>query len=122
MPAAEPNTWFASYKLAKRFDQDISAVCAAFAVRVENGTVVHARLAFGGMAAIPARARRAETALKDQPWDSAVVEAAIQGLAEDFKPLSDMRATSEYRLRAAGNLLRRFHLATSSKPAGEGAA
>ena len=121
LPAAEANTRFASYKLAKRFDQDISAVCAAFAVRVENGTVVHARLALGGMAAIPARAPRAEAALAGQPWASAAVEAAIQALAEDFKPLTDLRATSEYRMRAAGNLLRRFYLATSADPSGQGA-
>jgi xanthine dehydrogenase small subunit len=101
---------YSSYKVAKRFDQDISAVSAGFAVAVENGNITAARLAYGGMAAIPARARYAEAALLNQAWSSQTIDKAIAALANDFQPLTDLRASGEYRLRSAGNLLRRFYL------------
>jgi xanthine dehydrogenase small subunit len=110
VPAAEPGVLFGSYKLAKRFDQDISAVCAGFAVQVRDGRVTQARLAFGGMAPIPARATHAERALLGSPWTHAAVEAAAAALAQDFTPLTDLRASGQYRLQAAGNLLKRFYL------------
>jgi xanthine dehydrogenase small subunit len=111
LPRAEVR--FRTYKLAKRFDQDISAVCAAFAVTLDgSGTVGSARIAFGGMAATPKRAARAEAALLGQPWDEAAVRRAMALLAEDYAPLSDMRASSAYRMQAAQNLLRRFWLET----------
>jgi xanthine dehydrogenase small subunit len=89
---------FAVYKVSKRFDQDISAVCAAFYADGDK-----ARFGFGGMAATPARAPKAE-----KMWSKGV-EAACAALAEDFKPISDMRASSWYRLTAAQGLLRKFH-------------
>jgi xanthine dehydrogenase small subunit len=98
IPKLAKGARFAAYKLSKRFDQDISAVCAAFHV---NGN--EARFGFGGMAATPARARRAE-----RMWSQGV-DAACAALAEDFKPISDMRASSWYRLAAAHGLLRKFH-------------
>jgi xanthine dehydrogenase small subunit len=98
VPKLAPDARFAAYKVSKRLDQDISAVCAAFCVDSRG-----ARFGFGGMAATPAHARRAETA-----WARGV-EAACAALAEDFKPLSDQRASSWYRLTAAQNLLRKFH-------------
>jgi xanthine dehydrogenase small subunit len=101
---------YASYKLAKRFDQDISAVCVGIAVTVEDDTIAGARLAFGGMAGTPARAPSAEAVLLGQPWSAASWGAAAAALERDFKPLSDQRASSHYRLQAAGNLLRRFYL------------
>ena len=88
---------FGVYKLTKRFDQDISAVCAAFHVGEE------VRFGFGGMAATPARAPTAE-----RDWSQGI-DAACAALAQDFKPLSDQRASSWYRLTAAQNLLRKFH-------------
>ncbi len=98
------------YKLSKRFDQDISAVCGAFNVTVEDGEVRQARIAFGGMAGIPKRAVAVEAALTGRPWTLETVEAARPAFAEDFTPLSDMRASASYRLEAAGNmLLRCFH-------------
>jgi xanthine dehydrogenase small subunit len=93
-----PGARFAAYKLSRRFDQDISAVCAAFHVAAD-GT---ARFGFGGMAATPARAPRAEAAWREGP------EAACAALAEDFRPISDHRASAWYRLAAAQNLLRKF--------------
>ena len=117
VPAEEQGLMFASYKLAKRFDQDISGVCTAFAITTRDGIVVDARLAFGGMAAIPRRAQSAEAELIGQPWGLEACEAAIRALAEDFDPLTDMRATRDYRLAGAGNLLRRFYLEHSDEPA-----
>ena len=117
IPPTPPETLFASYKLAKRFDQDISAVCTAFAVTTQDGIVVSARLAFGGMAATAKRAPGAESALIGQPWSLESCEAAIRALADDFQPLTDMRASNDYRLQAAGNLLKRFYLQHSDEPA-----
>ena len=103
--------WFvASYKVSKRFDQDIAAVCAAFAIDLDGNTVRDARIAFGGMAATPARARRTEAALIGQPWSVQAIERAAQKLSEDFQPLSDMRASRDYRLQAAKNTLTRCFL------------
>lgn len=106
MPAVAPA--FRAYKLSKRFDQDISAVCGAFNVTVEDGRVTAARLAFGGMAGIPKRAAAAEAALLGQPWEEAAVRAAMAAMVRDFAPLSDMRASADYRMRAAQNLLLRY--------------
>ncbi|MCK5768738.1 xanthine dehydrogenase small subunit [Algiphilus sp.] len=100
----------ACYKLAKRFDQDISAVCLGIRIVHDGERIGDARLAFGGMAATPARARHAEAALRGQPLTEAAIEAAVTALAHDFAPIGDMRASEGYRLRAAGNLLRRFLL------------
>ncbi len=118
VPLPRPGLQFRTYKLAKRFDQDISAVCAAFsfvrddAAAGESGIVRDARIAFGGMAATPQRAARAEAAINGQAWTEATLEAAVAMLAEDYAPLSDMRASSAYRMKAAQNLLRRFWLET----------
>ncbi len=98
VPRLAPGARFAAYKLSKRFDQDISAVCAAFCI--QNDEV---RFGFGGMAATPARARQAEAAYAKG------IEAACAGLAADFSPISDQRASAWYRIRAAQALLRKFH-------------
>jgi len=98
------------YKISKRFDQDISAVCGCFNVTVAGGTVTGARIAFGGMAGIPKRARLAEAALLGQPWTLIAAKAAAAAMSADFTPLSDMRASSTYRMLSAQNLmLRYFH-------------
>ncbi|MDE3081527.1 MAG: xanthine dehydrogenase small subunit [Paracoccaceae bacterium] len=96
------------YKLSKRFDQDISAVCGCFNVMVEAGIVTAARIAFGGMAGIPKRAKVVEAALIGQPWTEATVTAALPAFAEDFAPLTDMRASSAYRMATARNMLVRY--------------
>jgi xanthine dehydrogenase small subunit len=106
-PATAPPA-FRCYKLSKRFDDDISAVCAAFNVTVAEGRVTAARLAFGGMAGTPKRAAAAEAALTGQPWTEATVTAAAAALAADFQPLTDARASAAYRLRAAQNMLLRY--------------
>ncbi len=104
------------YKLSKRFDQDISAVCGAFNVTVADGRVQAARIAFGGMAGIPKRAAAAEAALIDQPWTEAVVAQAMAAMAEDFTPLTDMRASSAYRMQTAQNMLMRYFHDLAGQP------
>ena len=98
------------YKLSKRFDQDISAVCGCFNITVTDGTVTAARIAFGGLAGTPKRAPHVEAALIGQPWDEASVTSAMQAFAQDYTPLSDMRASASYRLNTASNMLRRYFL------------
>jgi xanthine dehydrogenase small subunit len=98
------------YKISKRFDQDISAVCGCFSVRVEEAVVAEARIAFGGMAGIPKRAHAVETALLGRAWNADALDAAWEAWAEDFTPLSDMRASAAYRLNTARNLLSRYFL------------
>jgi xanthine dehydrogenase small subunit len=110
IPAATQGRLLGSFKVSKRIDQDISGVCATFCVSLDGERVRSARLAYGGMAAIACRARHAERALIEHGWSSAGIEACSAALAADFKPLSDLRATSAYRLQVAGNLLRRFFL------------
>ncbi len=104
----EQATALRCYKVSKRFDQDISAVCGCFNVTVEGGVVTAARIAFGGMAAVPKRALAAEAALLGMAWSEATVEAAAAAMAGDFTPLSDMRASAGYRMLTAQNLLRRY--------------
>ncbi|HTQ70028.1 MAG TPA: xanthine dehydrogenase small subunit [Acidocella sp.] len=95
-------------KLSKRFDSDISAVCGAIALRVEAGRIIQARIAFGGMAATPKRAKAAEAALIGAAWSEENLEAAATLISEEFSPLTDVRGSSAYRLAVAGNLLRRL--------------
>jgi xanthine dehydrogenase small subunit len=91
--------------VSKRRDQDISTVAGAYRVRIKNGRIEKARLAFGGMAATPKRANHAEAALLKNGFD-----AARAALAQDFQPLDDWRGTAAYRRQVAANLLRRLEL------------
>lgn len=102
-----------SYKISKRFDQDISAVCGAYRLVLDNGRVADIRVAYGGMAAIPKRADHCEEALVGQPWNETVVAAGVNALEKDFTPLGDMRSSAAYRRRVCGNLLYRFYLDTT---------
>ncbi len=104
----KPGGLNAAYKVSKRRDEDISTVAAGIHLRVTEGRIVAARIAYGGMAAVPQRARAAEAALVGQPLGEAAFEAAAGALAGEFTPLSDMRASAAYRMRVAQNLLRRF--------------
>ena len=114
VPKIPAHRLFRIYKLSKRFDQDISAVCAGVSIGLEAGDITDARLAFGGMAATPKRAPAAEAALTGQPWTEATVRAAAAALATDFQPIDDMRASAAYRLRAAQNMLVRAWLESDS--------
>lgn len=112
--AGEDARQLRAYKVSKRLEDDISAVCAAFQIEVQQGVVVHARVAFGGMAEIAKRATYCEAELLGQPWQLATIERAAQALELDFTPLSDFRASREYRMQVAKNLLRRCHIELTS--------
>lgn len=114
VPRARPHQAFRAYKVSKRLDDDISAVCAAFNLTIEGGVVRDARIAFGGMAGIPKRAGACEAVLLGSAWHPGVIERACAALGEDFTPLSDFRASKEYRLLTAQNLLRKFFLEQQS--------
>ncbi len=117
VPHAVPGALLRTYKISKRFDQDISAVCGAFRIVLERGRVAEARIAYGGMAATPKRAVAAERALGGREWNEAAAEAAMAALADDYAPITDMRASGAYRKSVARNLLRRFWLETSGRKA-----
>ncbi len=110
IPLPGPGQIDAAYKISKRRDEDISSVAAGISVTVTDGIITQARLAFGGMAATPKRAAAAEKQLEGQPCGEAAFEAAAQALTSDFTPLTDWRASADYRLLVAQNLLRRFYL------------
>jgi xanthine dehydrogenase small subunit len=114
IPRPAAGTRIRIWKLSKRFDSDISTLCGAFAIRLEEGHVAAARIAFGGMAGIPARASASEAALTGRPWSEAAVEAAAEALAQDYQPLSDLRGSAGYRLAAAANLVRGLWLEPES--------
>jgi xanthine dehydrogenase small subunit len=119
IPHAAMKRQVRAYKISKRFDCDISALCAGFAIEFEAGsdTVKAVRLAFGGMAATVKRAANAEAAIVGKPWTQASVATARLALAQDFKPLSDMRASADYRLLVAQNLIQRLWLETRADDA-----
>jgi len=110
VPLPDSAILVAIHKVSKRRDEDITAVLGAFAITLRDGRVAGARIAYGGMAATPKRARAAETALIGQPWTRRTVEAAMARLDEDFSPITDMRASAEYRMTVARNLLLRVFL------------
>lgn len=113
LPAGAPAD-FRAWKVSKRLEDDISAVCGAFNLTFEQGVIRSARVAFGGMAATPKRALLCEQQLLGQPWRRETLERAAQALAQDFTPLSDFRASSAYRLLVAQNLLRRYFIALTT--------
>ena len=113
VPLLREGQHFRTYKIAKRWDQDISAVCGAYTIALQDGRIDAARIAYGGMAATPRRAPQAERALIGRLWTEASVELAAAALADEFDPIGDWRASPAYRTRVAGNLLRRFRLETA---------
>lgn len=115
LPAAVPERRLRSYKISKRFDQDISAVCAAYLLELDDNIVSDIRIAYGGMAAIPCRADACERALRNREWSAENVRSAMTALDDDFEPITDMRAGSDYRSTVARNLLYRFFLETSGE-------
>ncbi|WP_019280144.1 xanthine dehydrogenase small subunit [Rhizobium grahamii] len=118
VPVPQGSEKFAIHKVTKRRDEDITATLGAFRLTLaEDGTVASACIAYGGMAATPKRAFAVEAALIGRPWTEATVEAAMEKYADDYQPLSDMRATAEYRALVAKNLLLRFYMETTSRPA-----
>lgn len=113
LPKPIENQHFASYKISKRFEQDISAVCAAFSIQIEDGLIKQARVCFGGMAETPKRATACEQALNGQSWNQESITESMSAMTQDFTPLTDMRASENYRMQVAQNLLQRFYLENS---------
>lgn len=110
VPRPQPGETMKVYKISKRYDDDISAVCLAINLQVENGKVVSASIGAGGVAATPVRAVQTEAALRGQPWTQATVRQAMATLRAEFSPISDMRASAAYRSEVLGNLLQRYWL------------
>lgn len=110
IPKPAPGSILRSHKLSKRFDQDISAVCSAYRLELDGSKVAAFEMACGGLAATIRRASKCEASLVGSEWNEASIARAMDALTEDFSPISDMRASSDYRLRATKNMLRRFYL------------
>ena len=118
VPTLQEGEKFEVYKISKRRDEDISALCGAFKVSLDGeGRVETCRIAFGGMAATPLRASSVEQALLGSEWNEATIENALASFENDYTPLGDWRASAEYRMSVAKNLLRRFYLETTGEVA-----
>ncbi len=114
IPKSAPN--LRVYKLSKRFDQDISAVCGAFNVTVVDGRVTDAKIAFGGMAGTPHRAHKVEAALVGKVWALDTITDAMPLFSDDYAPMSDMRASAGYRQETAQNMLLRYFADLAGDP------
>ncbi|MES2281042.1 MAG: xanthine dehydrogenase small subunit [Pseudomonadota bacterium] len=110
VPKAVPGEDLKAYKISKRYDDDISAVCLAINLKIDSGKVSHASIGAGGVAATPVRAAKTEAALTGQSWTQATVQQAMAALRAEFSPISDMRASGAYRSQVLGNLLQRYWL------------
>lgn len=117
IPLLKHQDQFKCYKISKRFDQDISALCGAFSLTLNGSRVAEVRICFGGMAGIPARARQTEQSLLGKEWNLENIEAAMLVMDDDFTPLTDMRASADYRMKTAQNLLKKFYAETSNPKA-----
>ncbi|MGR3984473.1 MAG: FAD binding domain-containing protein [Gammaproteobacteria bacterium] len=110
LPRATKRGRLLAYKISKRIDDDISAVCAVFWIEADGARIAKARIAFGGMAATPKRALQCERALLGREFDEDALRDASLALREDFTPITDARASAAYRMRVSQNLLRRLHI------------
>ncbi len=115
LPLPQPGYQFRCYKISKRFDQDITACLGAFNARIVDGVVEDIRIAYGGMAATPKRALACEAALRGKPWTRATIAQGQLALRHDFVPITDMRASRDYRARVAENLLLKFFIETTEQ-------
>ena len=116
VPAPRAGAWLQAYKISKRQEDDISAVCLGLHLQLDAGQrVQHISIGAGGVAATPMRARQTEAALRGQPWSLATVQAAQAVLLQEFSPIADMRASADYRRQVLGNLLQRFWLETQGQ-------
>ena len=113
LPLPDSANHIVAYKISKRFDQDISAVCGAYNLTLDQNRIAEVRIAYGGVAVVPKRAEACEQSLLGKPWDESTVAAGMQALEKDFTPISDMRASEGYRQQIVKNLLYKFYLETS---------
>lgn len=114
IPKPRPHQKFFAYKISKRFEQDISALCVGISFEQVDGVCRDVRIAFGGMAATPKRAAACEAIINGARWNKETVEQAMAALETDFTPICDMRASAEYRMKAAKNLLLKAYLETET--------
>ena len=110
VPRPRAGEFLRAYKVSKRFDDDISAVCLVVRLELEDGRVARVGIGAGGVAPTPVRAVRTEAAMAGRPWTAETVRDAAQVLRAEFQPISDMRASAAYRTEVLGNLLQRFWL------------
>ncbi len=110
VPRPRPGEFLRAYKISKRFDDDISAVCLVIRLELEDGRVARIAIGAGGVAATPVRARQTESFLAGRPWTAETAQQAAQVLRAEFQPITDMRASAAYRSEVLGNLLQRFWL------------
>ncbi|WP_076416716.1 xanthine dehydrogenase small subunit [Shewanella sp. UCD-KL12] len=110
IPKAKPGQFLKLYKISKRLDDDISAVLGAFFIELKDNVVTDLRIAFGGMAGIPMRAKHCEAALLNKPFIQTNITAAQQALTLDFQPMSDVRASDKYRMKVTQNLMQKCYL------------
>ena len=110
VPKPAPDEFMRIYKISKRFDDDISAVCLAINIHIDNGMIVNASIGVGGVAATPVRAIKTEAACARQDWSKTTIDHLKTVLRAEFSPISDMRASSAYRTQVLGNLLERYWL------------
>ena len=109
-----PKNIFKAYKISKRFDDDISSVCASFNLEMKNKKIKNIRIAYGGMSSIPKRAKYCEKILSNSTITEQTINKAKEALERDFKPISDMRASAKYRMMVAKNLLHKCFLEVAS--------
>jgi xanthine dehydrogenase small subunit len=117
VPRPAPGEWLGVYKVSKRQEDDISAVCLALQLQVHGGLIQSVRIGAGGVAAKPARAVQTEAALVGQPWNEASLAAAQATIQQEFSPLSDLRASADYRRKILAQLLRRAWLESTGQSA-----
>jgi xanthine dehydrogenase small subunit len=110
VPRPKPGEWLGAYKVSKRMEDDISAVCLAMQLHVDEGRITAARIGAGGVAATPARAVQTEAALVGQEWNEDSLQRAQAAIEQEFSPLSDLRASAHYRRQLLGQLLQRAWL------------
>jgi len=109
-----PKNIFKAYKISKRFDDDISSVCASFNLEMKNKKIKNIKIAYGGMSSIPKRAKQCEKILSNSTITEQTINKAKEALERDFKPISDMRASAKYRMMVAKNLLHKCFLEVAS--------
>ena len=110
-----PKNIFKAYKISKRFDDDISSVCASFNLEIINKKIKNIKIAYGGMSSVPKRAKYCEKILVNTAITEKIIERAKKALEHDFKPISDMRASAKYRMLVAKNLLNKCFLEITHK-------
>ncbi|MES3002324.1 MAG: xanthine dehydrogenase small subunit [Pseudomonadota bacterium] len=110
VPLPSSSEFLRAYKISKRYDDDISAVCLVVNLTLDDGVVKQISIGAGGVAATPVRAVKTQASLIGRPWTAAAAQAAAKSLRAEFQPISDMRASAAYRSEVLGNLMQRFWL------------